>query len=396
MGASRGRTTAAKERRVRVLVVTPWYPHAHDGVGSFVEDQVRSVASHHNVAVLHLTTTGGHRVTRRADGDGSWPVVTAAAPNSGLPGSALLWNSAGVAKGVGHLRRGGFRPELVHAHVFSAALAVTPAARLLGAPLVVSEHYSGLARSDFSRHDRLAASLAYRAAAVVCPVSASLQDTLAGLAPNARFQVVPNPVDDRVFAPPKPASREGPVRVLVVASLVPVKGVGGFIEAVGRLALRRRDLYVTVIGDGPERSSYERKVRAAGVGDVLRLAGRQSRQEVARAMRESDLLVAPSKWETFSVAVAEALCCGLPVLATRVGALPELVDESSGRLVEPGDPAAMAAALDGMLDAVGQFDRAAISTNAIERWGAARIGARWDELYRQLTARTGRQRAFGS
>jgi glycosyltransferase involved in cell wall biosynthesis len=302
---------------------------------------------------------------------------------------APLPDAAAVVAGV---RRVGHRPDLVHAHVFTAALAAVPTARLLGVPLVVSEHYSGFARGDVPRRARAAASVAYRAADAVCPVSASLWGTLAGLVPAARTRVMPNPVDEGLFALAEPGPTSGPARILVVASLVPVKGVDGLIDAVGIVAGRRRDFRLTVIGDGPQRAAYERRVGDAGLGELVRLVGRRTRHEVARAMQEADLCVAPSRWETFSVAVAEALCRGLPVLATRVGALPELVDETSGVLVAPDDPAALADGLDGMLEALGRFDRLAISRRAVERWGARNVGARWSELYLELAARKDRRR----
>jgi len=370
---------------MRVLVVTPWYPQAGDGGGSFVEDQVSSVAMHHEPAVLHLTPTGSG--PSRLETGGRWLVLRAAPPIPALRGTAAIRDLAGVATGIRRLRAIGFRPELLHAHVFGAALASVPAARMLRIPLVVSEHYSGLARGDVGRRGRLAASIAYRSADAVCPVSASLRDTVAGLAPRARLLVMPNPVDERRFSPPEAGRKEGPVRVLVVAALVPVKGVDVLIEAVSGLAARRRDLRVTIIGDGPERSAYVRRVQEAGMGELIQLAGRRSRAEVAEAMQDADLLVAPSRWETFSVSVAEALCSGLPVLGTRAGALPELVDESNGRLVEPGDPVALAAALDDMLDTLTRYDRADIAQRAAGRWGAESVGRRWSELYAELAER---------
>jgi glycosyltransferase involved in cell wall biosynthesis len=313
--------------------------------------------------------------------------MTGRGPSSGLPRHCPLRDAAAVAAGVGRLRRAGFRPELVHAHVFTAALAAVPTARLLGVPLVVSEHYSGFARGDVPKRARMAASVAYRSAQAVCPVSASLEATVAGLTSAARTHVIPNPVDEKVFAFADPVPRTGPARILTVASLVPVKGVDVLIDAIGITVTRRRGFRVTVIGDGAERVAYERRAADAGAGDLIRFVGHRTRHDVAAAMRESDLFVAPSRWETFAVAVAEALCAGLPVLATRVGALPELVNGASGTLVEPDQPAALAAALNDMLDSLGRFDRSAISRRAIERWGAGRIGARWSELYAELGAR---------
>jgi glycosyltransferase involved in cell wall biosynthesis len=369
---------------MRTLVVTPWYPHEGDGAGSFVEDQVRSIASEHEPVVLHLMPAAER--SSPVETDGPWPVIRIAAPASPVPGVTFLRDAGRVASAVLRLRRRGFRPDLIHAHVYTAALAAVPAARASRVPLVVSEHYSGLARAEVPRRERLAAMVAYRAADVVCPASESLRRQLFKFAPGARMQVMPNPVDERRFALPEPAPESGPPRVLTIASLLPIKGVDVLIEAVSAVVADRRDWQLTVIGDGPARSTYEQSVRNAGVGDLIRFVGRRSRDEVAHAMQEAAFLVAPSRWETFSVAVAEALCCGLPVVASRVGALPELVNESNGRLVEPDHPAALAPALADMLDAYKRFDRRAIASEAAERWGARRVGARWSELYEELAA----------
>jgi glycosyltransferase involved in cell wall biosynthesis len=127
-------------------------------------------------------------------------------------------------------------------------------------------------------------------------------------------------------------------------------------------------------------------VDALGLSDLVEFRGRRERAEVAAALREADLLAVPSRWETFSVATAEALCSGLPVLATDVGALPELVDEASGVLVAPGDARALAGGLERMLDTARGHDRAAIAARAAERYGRDAVGRAWNDVYRGLAS----------
>ncbi len=370
---------------MRILVVTPWYPEDGDGSGSFVRDQALAVSGAHDVAVVHLHSRTG--AGEREERDEGIRVVRCRARARRLPGTSTAREVAVTAVAERRLARHGFRADLVHAHVYTAALAALPVARGRRLPLVVSEHYSGVARGQLGPWSRFAAGRAYRAAGVVCPVSENLGAAVNALSTRARIEVMPNGVDIRLFHPPDGERDPGPVRVLVVASLVPVKGVPRLIDAVGRVARDGSDLRLTVVGDGPQREECGRRAGAAGVLDRVDFRGRLPRDRVAAEMRAADVLVVPSEWETFSVAAAEGMCSGLPVLASRVGALTELVDPGAGLLVDAGDPEALAEGLGLMLARARHFDRRALAARSAERFSAERVGRQWDALYRRLGAR---------
>jgi glycosyltransferase involved in cell wall biosynthesis len=123
---------------------------------------------------------------------------------------------------------------------------------------------------------------------------------------------------------------------LVVSRLAPEKGVDVAIDA-----CRIAGMPLVVAGDGPEREALSRRGRS----DFLRLLGRVDDGELARLRAGAAIALAPSRSaETFGLAVAEAMAAGLPVAASRVGALPELVEEEG--LVAPGDPVELAAAIE--------------------------------------------------
>jgi glycosyltransferase involved in cell wall biosynthesis len=367
---------------MRVAVVTPWFPRHGDGAGSFVEDQVRSVAGTHELAVIHLARRAAAPI--EAEQGENWRVLHCAPRVPNRPGLVLVRDFAAATSGLRRLRREGFTPDLVHAHVFSAGLAVLPIARRRRVPLVLSEHLSDVSRGRLSRRAGRLAGLAYRGAELVCPVSESLRAGVERLAPGAQLRVVPNSVDERLFRPSEALPAEGPLHVLAVASLVSVKRIELLLEAVGLVAARRRDFALTVIGDGPLRSRLQARIDSGGLSDLLELAGPRARPEVADALRNADLLVVPSEWETFSVAAAEALMCGVPVLATRTGALPELIGDGNGRLVDPLDARALAAGLDAMLDSARRYDRRTIARAALERFGASSVGSAWSAIYAEL------------
>jgi glycosyltransferase involved in cell wall biosynthesis len=122
---------------------------------------------------------------------------------------------------------------------------------------------------------------------------------------------------------------------LVVARLAPEKGVDVAIDA-----CREAGMALVVAGDGPERAALEQR---AGDGDV-RIAGHVAERELAELRAGAAVALAPSRSaETFGLAVAEAMAAGLPVVASRVGALPELVEEDA--LVAPGDARELAGAI---------------------------------------------------
>ncbi|MCP9487442.1 MAG: glycosyltransferase family 4 protein [Gaiellaceae bacterium MAG52_C11] len=125
--------------------------------------------------------------------------------------------------------------------------------------------------------------------------------------------------------------------VVAVSRLVPQKGLDVAVEAMAGL-----DATLVVLGEGPERERLEALARAREVR--LLLPGRVG--DVAAVLRRADMLVHPARWEGFGLALLEAMLCGLPVVATRVSSIPEIVvDGETGLLVAPDDPAALAAAL---------------------------------------------------
>ena len=162
--------------------------------------------------------------------------------------------------------------------------------------------------------------------------------------------VVPFGVDLDFFAPPdgsadRQRSPEGAVRIAYAKWLRPQYGPDILLEALARIdpGVPWR---AVLAGDGPLAAPLREQAEALGIAERVRFAGHLPHAGVAELMRQSEIFVMPSREESFGVAAAEASACGLPVVSTAVGGVPEVVlDGETGLLVAPDDPNALAAAL---------------------------------------------------
>jgi glycosyltransferase involved in cell wall biosynthesis len=274
----------------------------------------------------------------------------------------------------------GLRAEVVHTHLVHADVYGGLAARLRGMPLVSTKHNDDPFRTGAFRFvERGLARLEDR----VITISDSLRRfTIERVGvPAAKVETIHYGLDE----PPAPWGGNPPDDVpanarivLSVSRLTPQKGIDTAIRA---LSLLPDDVVLVVLGEGPERERLRELAEERLVADRVFLPGRVP--DVGAWLRRAHAYVQPSRWEGFGLAVLEAMVSGLPVVATNVSSLPELVaDGDTGVLVPPEDPAALArgierALVEPSLGAAGR-DRARIE------FSVAQMADRTAALYRTL------------
>ncbi|MBX2806830.1 MAG: glycosyltransferase [Hyphomicrobiales bacterium] len=170
-------------------------------------------------------------------------------------------------------------------------------------------------------------------------------------------------------------------RLLFVGRLAGVKGISVLFQALEQVVRRFPGLHLTLIGDGPEREDLEREAGARGLAGAVSFAGYRSQAEVAKALRETDMLVLPSFAEGVPVVLMEAMAAGLPIISSRVAGIPELVEDGvSGLLVPPGDADAVASAISELLAdpalrvSMGERGRAKVVSEFNLKYEAAWLG----------------------
>jgi colanic acid/amylovoran biosynthesis glycosyltransferase len=240
--------------------------------------------------------------------------------------------------------------EHIHAHFAThPALAAHVAHHLTGLP------YSFTAHAHDIYVERPMLDEKVRDASFVVAISdynRRLLEELYGRDADGRVRVVHCGIEPDVFAPREQPAPADALRILCVASLEDYKGHPYLLEA---CAILRRDAVpfrLTLVGDGEDRPAVERQIEELGLGDAIDVLGAQPRDRVAQLLAETDVFVLPSivtasgKKEGIPVVLMEALAREVPVIATAISGVPELVEDGrTGLLVPERDAEALAAAL---------------------------------------------------
>jgi len=367
-----------------VLVLPAWYPTARQPLaGPFVRDHARAAAvMGHRVVVV---VDEGARADLRGlyklseERDGLLRVVRLTyRPRFG----AIAYVPAVLALARG-LRREGHPVDLIHAHIHWMGWPAMFVAAILRRPYVITENSSEWPLHTITAGALRRARIAFRRAALVTPVNERLQRAIESYGVRAQFRIVPNTVDTHVFHPAALSATRRPTRLVNVALHVEVKALDVLLRAFAKLAERRPEVALTMIGDGPLTPALEGLARELGIESRVDFVGRAAPSEIADVLRGSDVFVLSSLSENMPLAVLEALSCGIPVAASAVGGVPEAVG-GDGLLAPPRDVEGLTAAIEGVLDDYDRFDRADIARRAEERWSLEAVGGVWDTIYRSL------------
>ncbi len=280
------------------------------------------------------------------------------------------------------------RVRIVHAHTAHAVALAALATRGTSARMVVTR------RVDFRLRDNWGTRWKYRRAGALIAISRAVADALvASGIPRDRIEIIPSGIDlSRRIAP---ASREtlaavgampGSPLVVQVAQLVPHKDPLTFVRAMAAARERVPDLHAVLVGDGPLTDAVRDAVAQCGLAGTVHVLG--YRQDADALLAAADVVTLSSREEGLGTVLLDALALGKPVVATRAGGIPEIIEDGvSGHLVAPGDARSLGAMVAALLTDPAR--RAALAPAARRRAAdfsitdtAARTAAVYDRLLR--------------
>jgi glycosyltransferase involved in cell wall biosynthesis len=396
---------------VRIIVVPSWFPSPQTPLaGIFFAEQTQLLAKHAPTIEVHVFAVprrdfeipfkrpvealGVLARWRRSPKHGMRAVAAnylvhrfqSLAWSDRVAHGGLLHEARRMARVARRIEqeRGPF--DLVHAHVsHPAGFVAAELARILGTPLVISEHMSPFPFDDMRGPDGRPFDDVLSPLAAAARVTAVSRAHAASIARwiDRPIDVFPNFIDETRFAPGSRVAEE-PFRFLSVGHLVPQKGFDVLLRALAICHAAGERYHLTVVGEGYEHDALQSTARELGLEQSVTWLGAPERSTMPDIYRAADAFVLASRHESFGVVVIEALASGLPVVATQCGGPEEIITADVGELAPPEDPAALADAM-GRL-ARRRFDRPTIRRYFETTYSASAVVPRLERLYGEVLA----------
>jgi teichuronic acid biosynthesis glycosyltransferase TuaC len=312
-------------------------------------------------------------------------------PGYALHSSEALTYYLGVRRLIDRLRSE-FPFDVIHAHFsYPDGVAAAWLGRRYGVPVVVTEHACWRPWMDqfpLARRQAVhaAAKLSFHIA-----VSTHVRNTIAHFTGETdRIRVIPVGVDGSIFR----RAQDGKFnlrQILFVGFINYNKGVDLLLKAMHQIRQRQPDVRLVLVGGSIYRNTrrqqeqLEKMAQDMELGDRVTFVGPKTSEEVARYMRESAVLVLPSRRESFGAVLVEALACGTPVVATRCGGPEDIITDEVGVLIAPEDENALAQGIEHVLENRSTYAGERLRHYALQRFSWERVANDTANLYHEAS-----------
>lgn len=378
---------------IKVLFISHWYPHRKDKMyGLFVQKHAEAVSKFCEVQVLCVQPDSNLKYFEVEESEQNGfkeMIVYYPAKTTNIYQRTLKTINYIKAfwKGYKQLVKRGYKPDIVHANVLTRTAVFAYLLKVWkGIPYVITEHWSRYlaVRNGFNGAFRkFITRIVVRNAEAILPVSENLKQAMqAHNLQNKNYIIVNNVVDDFFFEEIPEVHRPKKRIIHVSCFDEQAKNVKGILRATYELSQLRDDFELMLIGTGID---FEEVVNYAASLDfpkgVIHFLGEKTSKEVANWMKNSDFFVLFSNFETAGVVISESLVCGKPVLSTKVGAAPEYLNSTNGKLIDVGDEKALLSEMNYLLDNIEKYNNESIKNAAREMFSYDEIGEIITRIY---------------
>jgi glycosyltransferase involved in cell wall biosynthesis len=387
-----------KPKKIHALFLPRWYPHRYDPMmGLFIERHGVAVNRHVDVSVLYVHADDQLR-DKNFDTiiSPDEPLFTVRVyfkkSKSGLAPIAALVNIwrflTAHLKGFRLIRQHRRRPDLIHVHVLTRLGVIALAQKILrGTPYLITEHWTRYLPTTDTYHGalrKLATRLVVKNAAAVMPVTANLRDAMIdNRLKNDNYIIIPNVVNIKMFVPDFQKQTPEIKKIVHLSCFTDKqKNISGILRVIKNLSLKRQDFELTLIGDGEDFAEMKALADSLELTDkFVKFAGLQQNDDLAKMLREADLMIMFSNFENLPVVILESYASGVPVVSTRVGGIHEHLNEQLGKLTTPGDEAEFLAVLNNTLDHLDGYNKDDIRQYAENHFSNEVIGRQLYDAY---------------
>ncbi len=378
-----------RDRKLKILFLPAWYPSTKNPVaGIFIREHAKALSLYDKVLVLY--NEGCDERFKK-----SWQIISDQNEDgirtirirhkkSPIPKTTYFIYLWSIKQAFKKLLREGWRPNIIHAHVYSAGVPGVILGKIYKMPVVITEHFSWFPLHKLNLSNRIKTRFAMNRANIILPVSRNLEEAIKSYGIKNQFEIVPNVVDTRVFYPSSYQRSNSKKRILFVGLTTSVKGISYLLKSLAQLKQKRQDFVLDIVGDGPNRKEYEKLAEQLELNGKVKFHGLKTKKEVAEFMKKCDFFVQASLYETFGVTYIEAMACGKPIVATNLPVLRELVNKEKGILVPPRDVNALVKAIDYMLDHYQNYSSERISEYIKRNFSYKVVGKKLDDIYREI------------
>lgn len=385
-------------KRLHVLMLPKWFPNAIDNAeGNYVQRHISAISKFCDVTVLYVHSKernllSFHDIT--INRENGYEVITVYFKrfNSGLlfPDKCVNFFRfiRSQIKGYRIYREKNGIPDLIHVHSMTRTCVLAYFLKSFkNIPFVISEHWSGYLSERKIVHSflkrKISVILSAKANCITC-VSSVLKQGMKKYGYKNEIIVIPNVVDIMEFYPEKSSLYGNRIRIVHISRLDShTKNCPGILRAFRSAVEQNNFLELHLFGDGVEKEKQVAYATELGLLEKVFFYGYRSSTEIAEALRKSNFLIVFSNYESQSCAIIESFACGIPVIATSVGGIPEMMNNERGILVKKGDEAGLSRAILMMAADREKYDVGIISGFARQRFSTDVIGKKFEQLYRR-------------
>ncbi len=276
------------------------------------------------------------------------------------------------------------QPDILYSHYLCLSHEAVSLKLRFSKPLVMIEHWSEINKDTILPRVQKMGSDTYRYADAVITVAQSLQNRLMehfGISAH----VVHNIAGTEFYYQKHTSINK--FTFVATGSLVSRKGFDLLPKAFVKANLPKNQWQMNIIGEGQEHQNLQTAIDSSGLTDNIHLLGTKNKEQIAQLLNQSDVFILPSRNENFSVAVLEALACGVPVIASICGGIRECINEKNGLLFPVNDVDALAEAIKTMYLNRTNYNRQAIAADCQARFSPEVIARQLTGIFQQVIAK---------